>query len=75
MKNQVKETPAGAFWMSASDLARRYSVGVITIWKWAAKPDFPAAVRFTGKCTRWALSDIEKWENRMKDEQQYKEAA
>lgn len=55
--------------MSAADLARRYSVGVITIWVWAAKPGFPAPVRFTNKCTRWSLADIEAWEGRLKGAQ------
>ena len=72
---EIKAAPAGAFWMSAADLSRRYSVSVITIWVWAAKPDFPAPVRFTNKCTRWSLADIEAWEGQLKNAQHGHEVA
>ena len=45
--------------LSASDLAKRYSVHKITVWKWRAKKRIPDPVRLPSGMVRWRLSDIE----------------
>lgn len=44
-------------------LAARWSVGRVTIWRWVkSNPAFPAPVSLSPGCTRWRLADVEKWE-------------
>lgn len=46
-----------------TDLAERYNVSRITIWRWVRTyADMPQPVRLTGGCTRWRLSEIAAWE-------------
>lgn len=44
------------------ELASRYGVHRITIWRWAKAGRLPAPVRLGPGCTRWRLADIEQWE-------------
>ena len=41
------------------DLAKRYSIGRSTVWRWSRKGLLPAPVQLSGGCTRWLISDIE----------------
>lgn len=46
-----------------TDLAERFSVSRLTIWRWhREKPEFPRVVKLSPGCSRWRLSDIENWE-------------
>jgi len=43
---------------SAADLAARYQVHFITIWKWSKSGKLPKPIRLGGNTTRWRPSDI-----------------
>lgn len=46
------------------DLARRYSVARVTIWRWAGEGRLPRPVRLGPNCTRWSGVEIEAAEAR-----------
>ncbi|MDL4861971.1 AlpA family phage regulatory protein [Halomonas elongata] len=56
--------PKGETYAHAKQLAARYGVGYVTIWRWASDPknDFPLPVKLGPNCTRWRMVDIEAWE-------------
>jgi len=46
-------------YLSARQLAKRYSVGIATIWRWAKTIDgFPKPIELTPGTTRWAVIDL-----------------
>lgn len=49
--------------LSDKQAASRYAVNRVTVWRWCQQGKFPAPVRLSAGCTRWRLSDLEKWEN------------
>ncbi|WP_386167200.1 helix-turn-helix transcriptional regulator [Sulfitobacter pontiacus] len=50
-------------YLSDLQLAARYGVNRITIWRWhRTNNKFPRAVTLSAGCTRWKLSEIEAWE-------------
>ncbi|MCK0142994.1 AlpA family phage regulatory protein [Aliiroseovarius sp. F20344] len=52
--------------LSDTDLAVRFSVSRQTVWRWhRSNSGFPRAVSLSPGCTRWKLSEIEIWENRL----------
>jgi predicted DNA-binding transcriptional regulator AlpA len=46
-------------YVSASQLAERYSVSRATVWRWAANGLLPKPVKLSSSTTRWRLSEIE----------------
>lgn len=51
-------------YVSDKDLADRYSVNRLTIWRWhREQPNFPRVVKLTPGCSRWRLDEIEAWES------------
>jgi prophage regulatory protein len=44
-----------------SEVARETGMGKSTIWAKVKRGEFPAPVRFGGKCTRWPAREIENW--------------
>jgi predicted DNA-binding transcriptional regulator AlpA len=49
-------TPA---YLSVLQVARRFSVSVPTIWRWAkTRPEFPKPVLLSPGTTRWRVSDL-----------------
>ena len=47
---------------SDKQLSLKYSVARSSIWRWVQEGTFPKPVRLTPGCSRWKLSDLEKWE-------------
>jgi len=48
--------------LSDKQAALRFGVGRCTIWRWYSQGNFPFPVKLSPGCTRWRLSDLEKWE-------------
>lgn len=44
------------------ELARRFAVSRVTIWRWSGQGQFPKPVRLGANCTRWRIAEIEQWE-------------
>ncbi len=49
--------------LSDAQVADRYAVSRVTIWKWLkTDPTFPKPIKLSPGCTRWRASDVEAWE-------------
>ena len=53
-------------WCTDLELAERYRVSRITIWRWARDGHLPKPVRLSPGATRWALDEIEEHDARLK---------
>lgn len=53
------ENDGGVVYLSATQLARRYGVHVVTIWRWAQTGRIPPPIRITQRTTRWRKDQIE----------------
>jgi len=51
-----------SLYLSDKQAAGRYKVQRTTVWRWLSLGNFPAPVRLSAGCTRWRLSDLERWE-------------
>lgn len=49
----------GVVYLSAAQLALRYGVHVVTVWRWAQLGRIPQPVRLTPRTTRWRRDQIE----------------
>lgn len=49
----------GVVYLSAAQLARRYGVHVVTVWRWAQVGRLPQPERLTPRTTRWRRDQIE----------------
>ncbi|WP_336801101.1 helix-turn-helix transcriptional regulator [Kaistia sp. MMO-174] len=60
-------TDAGAqAYLSVAQVARRFSVSVPTIWRWAkTRPEFPKPVVLSPGTTRWRLADLVAFEQNL----------
>ena len=53
-------------WLSDKQVAARYSVSRITIWRWAREvPEFPTPHKISGNVTRWHAPEIDAFDKRM----------
>ena len=49
--------------ISDAQLAARYGVSRNTVWRWTREQEgFPQPLKLTPGCTRWRMSDVERWE-------------
>ena len=49
-------------YLTDKQIAERYKVGRATPWRWVQEGHFPSPIKLSPGCTRWKLSDLEKWE-------------
>ena len=49
-------------YLSDRDLAARYRITRASIWRWIDTRALPKPIQFSPGCTRWRLSDLERWE-------------
>jgi len=49
-------------YFSDQDLAERYGVSRLTVWRWVREGRFPAPVKLGPNCSRWTGADMEQWE-------------
>jgi len=47
--------------LSDRQVAERYSVNRVTVWRWVKRKGFPQPVRLMNS-TRWKLADLQAWE-------------
>ena len=50
-----------ANYLRAALHAKRLNISTATFWRWARKPDFPAAYRPTPGTTLWAVNAVDDW--------------
>lgn len=53
------ENDGGVVYLSAAQLARRYGVHIVTVWRWAQTGRIPRPERLTPRTTRWRKDQIE----------------
>lgn len=58
---QINSIPPETY-LPDSYLSKRYSVSRNTIWRWTRDGRLPKPVKLGPGCTRWRLSEIEKFE-------------
>lgn len=46
-----------------TDLASRFGVHRITIWRWTRQNKFPKPVKLSPACSRWKAEDVDTWES------------
>ena len=56
--------PSFPTYLSDKQVAARYGVTRVTVWRWSKEGTFPVPVHLSSGCTRWLLSDLENWESR-----------
>ena len=52
----------GLIYYRAADLARRYRIHIVTIWKWVANGNLPPPTRLGPNTVAWRSDQIEAWE-------------
>jgi len=52
-------------WLSDSDVARRYSVSRITIWRWTKAGHLPKPRKLGANTTRWHIDDLDAHDKRV----------
>lgn len=40
-------------------VAKRFDIGVSTVWEWVKQGEFPAPVKLSKGCTRWKISELQ----------------
>jgi predicted DNA-binding transcriptional regulator AlpA len=53
-------------YLTDKQLATRYGVTRVTVWRWVKEQDFPQPHRLSQNCTRWQVSEVEAWEKTRK---------
>jgi predicted DNA-binding transcriptional regulator AlpA len=53
------ENVGGVVYLSAAQLAARYGVHIVTVWRWAQAGRLPQPVRLAPGTTRWRKEEIE----------------
>lgn len=64
MQTNTKPKPA---WLSDRDLALRYAVSRITIWRWAREGHLPSPRKLGANTTRWHAADIEAHDEQVRE--------
>lgn len=54
-----------SIWLSDRDLALRYSVSRITVWRWAREGRIPQPCRLGPNTTRWNRAELDALDARM----------
>ena len=55
-------------WLSDKQVAARYSVSRITVWRWAREIDqFPKPRKISANVTRWHVSELDAFDKRMQE--------
>lgn len=65
MEPKKKVTPS-VYWKD-TELAERFNVSRPTVWRWAAKGDFPAPVQLSPGCSRWYGPTVDEWDRQRRE--------
>jgi len=62
------EQEAKPQFLTVDQVAERYGTSKASIWRWRKKvKHFPAPLKVGPNCTRWRISDLEKYEQDLHD--------
>jgi len=62
MIQEAHRADSRVIYLSDKQLGERYGVHRTAIWRWVREGGFPAPIQLSKGCTRWLLSEVEKWE-------------
>lgn len=66
--NKAKHNHIPTRHLSSKELSDRWGMSIQTLYNWVAlAADLPPSIKIGGK-RRWALRDVENWENERKEE-------
>lgn len=65
MAHQSQRAQPVVKFVDAKHVAARYGVSRATAWRWVRAGALPAPIRLSGGATRWRLSDLEAFEQRL----------
>jgi prophage regulatory protein len=57
----MQPAPFDLEFVTARDVAELLCVSPRTVWRWAATGQLPAPVRVGPRCTRWRVSDLQRY--------------
>lgn len=69
MVNEVTpalSTPAGRLWLSPKDLAERYGVSIVSIWRWTKAGRLPQPHRIGPNCVRYCGEEVRAHEQHLR---------
>jgi predicted DNA-binding transcriptional regulator AlpA len=55
----MKDRSSPIVWLSAAQLAARYGVHIVTIWRWSQNGRLPRPHRISRGTTRWRKDEVE----------------
>lgn len=58
----VEVTPV---YLADRDLAARYRVSRVTVWRWCRQGLLPTPIKLSAQCSRWLFSEVEAYEQRL----------
>ncbi|TQE98267.1 MAG: AlpA family phage regulatory protein [Spiribacter salinus] len=58
------ETQAETLWLSDKDLATRYGVSRVSIWRWSRSGQFPPPRKLSARITRWSAAEVDAHDQR-----------
>ena len=59
-------------WLTATQVAERYSVSVPTVWTWAREGRLPKPHKLAENTTRWRLSELDAHDDKQAEQSSYK---
>lgn len=60
MQNKAEEV----VYLSVAQMAERYGVSTVTIWRWSVIGKIPRPVRLTPRTTRWRKDEVAAYDER-----------
>lgn len=60
--NSFQSHETSETYLSDNQLAKRYDVSRVTIWRWASQGRLATPVKLSPGCTRWRMSDVLEFE-------------
>ena len=59
MKQESRSNTTPTTWFSDKDLAERYGISRMSVWRWSRAGHLPAPRKIGPNTTRWAAEEIE----------------
>ena len=64
---KLKRNPPPEF-LDVHGVANRYGITAATVWSWINQGKIPQPLRLTAGTSRWAVRDLEQWEEEKRQE-------
>ena len=68
---QRESPPTTRAWLTAAQVAERYSVSIPTVWTWAREHRLPKPHKLAENTTRWRLSELDAHDDKQAERGKY----